>query len=342
MLIAIAVFVVTGAIVVVAGTALARYGDAISEATGIGRVWIGTVLLAAATSLPELATDIAAVRLDAPDLAAGDLFGSSLSNMLILAVIDLLPPRGRVLRPTALAHALSACMAMVLNALAGVLLLVRLGRPFLWIGPSSVVLLLAYLAGARVVYRHTAAATAEATAEPRKAAAEVAPTRSVPRGMPLRRAVVGFALASLAILAAAPAFAWSAKRIAELTGLGATFVGTWLVGLATSLPELVASVAAVRMGVFDLAVGNLYGSNAFNMLVFFPLDVAYTQGPLFAALSPDHVISALFAVILMALGLAAIVYRAERKFLMLEPSSLLMILVYGLAIWLLYLNAAVG
>ena len=81
-------FLAASAALVVAGTWLARAADAIAERTGIGRVSIGTVLLAAATSLPELASDVAAVRQGNPDLAAGDLLGSSMANMLILALLD--------------------------------------------------------------------------------------------------------------------------------------------------------------------------------------------------------------------------------------------------------------
>lgn len=88
----VSAFIASGLVVVLAGNALARYADAIAEATKLGRLWIGSVLLAGATSLPELATDISAVRLGATDLAVADLFGSSMANMLILAVIDLLPP----------------------------------------------------------------------------------------------------------------------------------------------------------------------------------------------------------------------------------------------------------
>jgi cation:H+ antiporter len=320
-------FVASGIVVVLAGTALARYADAIAEATKLGRLWVGSVLLAGATSLPELTTDISAVRFGATDLAAGDLFGSSMANMLILAVIDLLPPRKQVLQQVAFDHALAANLAISLNALAAVLVIVRPTLSFLWIGPGSLLLFLAYVAGTRVVYRHATRETLAALAEVPGEDAKPPPS--------LRRAVLGFALAGVVVLAAAPLFAWSAKGIAEITGMGNTFVGTWLVGMATSLPELVASIAAVRMGAFDLAVGNLFGSNAINMAIFLPLDLVQ-PGSLFAALDPSHALSGLFAVVLMSLGLAAIVYRAKRRFAMLEPSSLLILVAYGLGMWLLY------
>jgi cation:H+ antiporter len=327
----VVVFCLSGVIVVLAGTALARYADIIGEATGLGRLWIGTTLLCAATSLPELTTDIAAVRLGAADLAAGDLFGSSMANMLILALIDLLPPRGQVFRLAAFDHALAACLAISLNALAAAFVLTRPALTTLGVGPGSIALLVIYLVGSRVIFRQARHSSSAASVSAGPVATAAAP-------LSLRCALAGFGVATVAILIAAPPFAWAAKGIAELTGLGTTFVGTWLVGFSTSLPELVSSVAAVRLGAFDLAVGNLFGSNAFNMAIFFGLDLAQ-PGSIFATLDPNHAVSGLFAVILTSLGLAAIVYRAERRFVMLEPDSLLMVVTYVLGVWLLYASA---
>ena len=78
-------FLALAMVVALAGTYLARSADQIAEITRLGRLLIGSVLLAAATSLPELTVDLSAVRQGMPDLAVGDLFGSSLMNLLILA-----------------------------------------------------------------------------------------------------------------------------------------------------------------------------------------------------------------------------------------------------------------
>ncbi len=322
------VFLASGIAVVLAGVALARHADAIAEATGVGRMWIGALLLAGATSLPELATDVFAVRLGAVDLAVGDLFGSSMANMLILALADLMPPRRHLLRRVAFDHALAASLAISLNAMAVLLVVLRPTASFLRVGPGSLLLFVAYLAGTRAVYRH-------ASREPVEALRSSANRESV------RSSAIGFGGAALVVLAAAPAFAWSARGIAEISGLGNTFVGTWALGLATSLPELVASIAALRIGAFDLAVGNLFGSNAFNMAVFLPLDLAQ-PGNLFAAVDANHALSGLAAVLLTTLGLSAIMYRAESRFAMIEPNSLLMLVGYGAAIWLLYLYTGAG
>ena len=167
-------------------------------------------------------------------------------------------------------------------------------------------------------------------------------TAPAPGGAPSPRIVIGrFVVSALTILAAAPLFAGAAKDIADHSGLSSTFVGTFLVGLSTSVPELVSSLAAVKMGAYDLAVGNLFGSNAFNMAIFFLMDVA-SPTPIFAALDPTHAVTALFAVVLMALGAAAIVYRAERRYWMIEPDSLLMVAVYVVALWLVFAHASDG
>jgi cation:H+ antiporter len=326
-----AAFLGSGAVVIAAGMSLARHADHIAEATGIGRLWAGAVLMAAATSLPELATDVAAVRWHATNLAVGDLLGSSMANMLLLGILDLVYLRRRVLRSSTLDHALAASLAIGLNALASALVLLRPQTRFVGIEPGAAALMLLYLAGSRAVYWHA-----------RERAG--APTEGAPGPARdgLRSAWLGFGLAAAAIAGAAPLFAWAAPpppapapRVARVSGLGNTFVGTVLLGLSTSLPELASSLAAVRAGAFDLAVGNLFGSNAANMAILFVLDLVKSGPPLFADLDPTHALSGLFSVILMSLALAAIVYRAERRPAMLAPNSVLILLTYGAAAWVL-------
>lgn len=331
-------FIGAGAVVVVAGTALARFAEAIAQRTRVGRLWIGAVLLAGATSLPELGTDLSATRMGALDLALGDLFGSSMANMLILALVDLLPPRREVLRQATLDHALAACVALSLHALTAAFLLAPSGYLIGGVSPEAVAIMVTYLLGTRAVYRHAMRnyGPEQVTGPPEAAAAggEEVPT--------LRRAALGFAAAAVVIIAATPVFAYAAKGLADATGLGETFMGTWLVGLSTSLPELVASIAAVRLGAFDLAVGNLFGSNCFNVAILLFLELAHPGGSIFVAASRAHLLTLAFSIVLMALGLAAIVYRAKKRFTMLEPDSALIVLTYVLAIWMLYLQRGLG
>ncbi len=102
------------------------------------------------------------------------------------------------------------------------------------------------------------------------------------------------------------------------------------------MPELVTTFAAVRIGAFDLAVGNLFGRNAFNMAILLLADLAYWKGPLLAAVEPTHAATAFLGMVLMSVGVMGIIYRAEKRVLFIEPDSLLMIVSYVLGMWLLY------
>ena len=330
------VFACSAAVIVLAGTKLSRYGDQIAELTGLGRLWIGVVLMAAATSLPEVFTTISAGWLNAPDLAAGDLFGAGLSNMLTLGLIDLLHRQKRVWQQAALGHTLTAALAMALTGLAACFVLLPINVTHLGIGLGSLTLFLLYVLGMRLVFRQEdmerRQREQEALVEGELAGRDASSTRRAD----LRRAVIGFALGALALLVAAPFLAWSAERIAEETGISATFIGTSLVAIATSLPELVTAIAAVRLGAFDLAVGNLFGSNAFNMAAFLFADLAYREGSLLSSVSSAHALTALWSILMMNIGLMGIIYRAEKRFMLIEPDSLLMIVSYVLGLWLLF------
>mgnify|MGYP002381980162 CR=1 FL=1 len=332
------VFALTAATIVIVGTRLSHHGDRIAELTGLGRVWIGAVLMASATSLPEVFTTMSAAWMDAPDLAAGDLFGAGMSNMVTLGLIDLLYRHKRVWQQAAFGHALTAALAMVVTGLAAFFVLLRIDVVRLGVAFESLTLLTLYVMGMRLVFRQEdmtrrqleQKAVIESIAEPE----ELSIKRS--RRQELRRAVMGFVIGALALLIAAPILAWSAERIAEETGVTATFIGTSLVAMTTSLPELVVSISAIRLGAFDLAVGNLFGSNAFNMAAFFFADLTYQQGGILSTVSSTHALTALWSIVMMNIGLMGIIYRAERWFRLIEPDSLLMIIVYVLGLWLLF------
>jgi cation:H+ antiporter len=323
-------FLLLAAVVAGAGIVLARAADAIAEATGLGRLLVGSIALAAATSLPELSVDIAAVRAGHTDLAAGDLLGSSLMNLLILAGVDLCRRNGQtMLSREAASHALSATLSIALTALAGcaVLSAGRIpGAEFLRVGGWSWAILVAYLLGARMLFmdQRFSARLAEARIH------EVAARRS-----PLWASSAMFFGAAFVLLAAGPRLAEAADGLADRTGLGGTFVGTTLVALTTSLPELVASLAAVRMGAPDLAIGNAFGSNAFNMILFVPLD-AFHQGPLFQAVSATHAVTAFAVVVATSIAVLGQLYHVERRLPVLEPDALLVILTIVAALVLVF------
>jgi cation:H+ antiporter len=316
-------------VIIIAGTYLSKFADAIAELTGLGRLLVGSVLLAGATSLPELTVDISAVRLGAVDLAVGDLVGSCLMNLLILALLDLSHhSKGRMLSKQAAAHALSGSVSAALMCIAAIgLLTSKWVSPYSLLGISPVILVIgiAYVLGVRLVYLDQRIAVHYAAEQQ---------GHSSPN-MSLGKAIVGFVVCAGAILLAGPFMAHAADQLAEKTGLGGTFVGTTLVAFSTSLPELVSSFAALRMGAHDLAIGNVFGSNAFNMLLLAPLEFAH-PGPLFAAASPSHSITAIAAVLATQVVVLGQLYQVEKRTRIIEPDALLVILIVFGALGLVY------
>jgi cation:H+ antiporter len=335
-LLACGVFALSAAVIVFAGAKLTRHGNRIADETGLGGLWIGVVLMASATSLPEILTGMSAARMNEPDLAAGDLIGSNMANMLILGIVDLLHRQKRLWQQAAAEHALSAGLAIFLTGLAAFFVLnerdVKLGP----MGLFSSLLLLLYVLGMRLVFRQENLKRRQREQEKviEKQAADE-PRRAGSRGA-LRRAGIGFGASTLALVVASPVLAGSARAIVEQSGVSATFIGTSLMGITTSLPELVTAIAAVRLGAFDLAVGNLFGSNAFNMAAFFFVDLAFGRGSVFTAASQANAMAALWSILLMSLALMGIIYRAEKRYLLIEPDSLLIVLGYCLGLWLLF------
>ena len=334
MTIAIFQFIGCAAVIVVMGTILTKCADAIAEITKLGRLLVGSIFLAGATSLPELMVDVSAVRMNLPDMAVGDLMGSGLCNLMILAILDLLTrPRGQMLSKVAAGHALSGTMSMALISLAAISILIGKetgGFHILGIGLGVWAIAIAYVLGLRMVYFD------------QRYAAEKGPLKTevlMPAGhMSLKKAIFGYLFAAAAIVVVAPYLAEAAGTIADKSGLGGTFVGTTLVAFCTSLPELVASLAAVRMGAADLAIGNVFGSNSFNMLLLLPLDYVY-PGSLMANVSSTHAISAIACVVITAVGVLGQLYQVERRKRLIEPDAFaIMILVIGAMSLVFYLR----
>jgi len=321
-------FSVSTLVVVGSGIVLSRTADVIAVRTGLGRLAVGVVLLAGATTLPEIVTDITAVRLGAPDLAVGDLFGSCLMNLLILGLLDLFHHQTHgsgLLSRVVITHSRAAALSIILLGIAGVAVLSRLSLAVGHVGLGTLLIFGVYLAG----LRHTMAIGQQGSEGRDPGAAHPAPMR-------LWVAIGAFLLGAAAIAAAGPVLARSAERLAEVTGLGQTFFGSVVLALVTSLPELVASLTALHIGAHDLAVANLFGSNAFNMAVLLLLDLFHVQGPLLAAVEPRHALTAFVAIIMTGLALQVTVTRDERRVWVFERDAVALILAFLAGLGVMY------
>lgn len=306
MLSALLGFVLCGVAIAVAGTVLSRSADALAEAHGWGRGWVGLALLATVTSLPELASGVSAVAwVDAPNLAVGNVLGACVVNLAFLVVVDLLQRQQPLYRHASSTHLLTAGFGVVMLGLV-VLSLASGGRvpALLHLGPYSPLLLGLYLLALRSVFAHEQGQRgAHARRAVRPAAAEVA------------RHWWRFGLAAAVVLLAGVALPGTADALAQAFGLSRSLVGTVFMALATTLPEMAVTVSALRLGALDMAIGNLLGSNLFNLAILAVDDLAYTRGPLLADAAPVHAGTAATALVMTGLVIVGLVLRPQGRLL---------------------------
>lgn len=289
---AILVFLASATAVIFAGIGLARFGDELAEKTGWGTLWVGTLLVSIATSLPELTVNISAVWLeDSPNLAIGNVFGANMLNVFVLGLVSLLfgvtnlfGGQGRDTQILVLLGMGLVTLAMVMGASGD-----------LKLGPTSLgglLLIALYIVGMRAVYK--------AGRTEMHAADIPAPTGSA------RSAWIGFGISVAVVIVAGRFLASSADTIAELSGISASFIGVLLVAIVTTLPEGSVTVAAALRKSYGIVVGNVYGSNAFNVSIFFFSDLFHGKGPLLGTMNLEHFVAAAAALILMTMGFLVI------------------------------------
>lgn len=324
-------FIVCTSVIVYAGSRLARYGDIIAEKTGLGRTWIGVALMATVTSLPELSTGISSVTYaDVPNIAVGDVLGSCVFNMLIISFLDVIHRPIPISSKAHHGHVLSAGFGILLLCIVSISLFLgdRISS-FGWIGAYSLLFVVIYFIAIRLVYFYE---KKQISAFMRKVAVELKY-----EGIPMKTAIFNYSINAIFVIVAAMFLPKIGEGIAETTGLGQTFVGNIFIALSTSLPEVVVSAAAVKIGAIDLAIGNLFGSNIFNILILAIDDIFFIKGPILSFVNPNHIISALSAMVMTTIAIIGLTYRAEKKKLLLAWDSIGIVLVYVVNIMLLYM-----
>jgi len=313
------------------GVKLSRYGDAIADKMGLGGTWIGVIMLASVTSLPELVTGISSVTMaDAPDIAVGDVLGSCVFNLVLIVVLDFMSRDKTLYCRASQGHILVAGFGIVLLGLAGFsLLLAAQGSGVsLWhLGLYSPAIIVLYTVAMRAVFLYESELVEDFT----EAAADAYPE------LTLRTAVVRYIAAAVVVLIAGVWLPFVAKVLAVETGWHDGFVGTLFVAFVTSLPEMVVTVAALRLGAVDMAIGNLFGSNLFNVGILAIDDIFYLPGPLFDAVSATHAMSAFSAIMMTGVAVVGLLYRSRtRVFRTVGWASIFLFTVYLVNTYMLY------
>lgn len=315
-----------------AGAKLSRYGDIIADKTGLSGNWIGLILLATVTSLPELLSGISAVAFaNVPNIAVGDVMGSCVFNLMILTVLDYYSRGESVYRRASQGHILSAAFGILLIGFSGLNILMgeqSATYAIAHIGLYSPAIVLLYFVAIRAVFFY----------EQQQMQLAMEQTADRYPELTLQQAVRGYVACALLVVVAGISLPFIGAALAKAMGWHQTFVGTLFIAAATSLPELAVTIGALRIGALDMAIANLLGSNLFNIVILAIDDVFYVEGPLFAKVSGSHTLSALSAIMMAGVVIVGLVYRPNKRlFKALEWISLGLFALYALNTTVLYL-----
>ncbi|MGG1687063.1 sodium:calcium antiporter [Pseudalkalibacillus sp. NRS-1564] len=305
-------------------TRLAMYGDAISEKTKTSSAFMG-IIIGAAISLPELTSSVTAIAIDSPDLAIGNLLGSNLFNLLALAVLDMVYRREQIMGQTDVGSKLYIYLVIVMTLIVVGGLSLTLPASIYHIGYSSIILVLVYFAGVKWINKLTEEKVKRRSRKNEKYGE-----------FSYQKVLTMFILSAVGIMIVGTVLTLTADRIAESTGLGASFVGSFLVGASTSLPDAVSVATALKLKNYSMGITSLLGSNAFNIMLLSFTDAIYLKTNLFRHASMSNIVTTVSSIVVVLVILYSITRKQKRSTLFYMVPSTLIVLIYFVATYFVY------
>ncbi len=319
------VFILAAAAVWWAGTRLPAYVVALSDKTGVGQGLAGMLVLGGITSLPELATGTTAAAIGVPLLSLNDILGSASLNLLLLALADMAigsrPLTSVVARPVTL---IQGVLGMTLFAFVGAAIGIGGGDFGGPVGFWSIAIFGCVLVALFVSHRAEQRPMWQVVNPPDLEVAEETRQKSIPTAK-LALSLVG--LASV-ILVGGVTLANAGETIAMETGLGAGIVGLLIIAAATSLPEASAIVGAMRHKRYELAIGEIFGSNMFNLAIIVAIDLVAPGQSVIEQAGGFEIAAAMLALVLTGVFVIGLIERRDRTILRMGQDSIAAILVY--------------
>ena len=330
----IALFVGAALAIATAGVRLSHVADRLADRTGMGEIVAGALFVGAATSLPGAITSVTTALQDAPSLAIGNALGGLTAQTMFIAVADL------VYRRANLEHAAASATGLAQGLLLTSLLtlpLIAASEPSVtvWgVHPVSAVIPAAYGFGLVLLRRIEREPMWEPvdTPETREEVSEPDRGEDEPED---RSLWTTFLLCAAVTAVAGYVIGEASIALVQKTGLTESVIGTVFSAVANSLPELVTAIAAVRIGAVSLAVGDIIGGNAFEVMFLCAADVAY-DGSIYEAFTSQDRTTALIALLMTAVILLGMVRRQRRGVAKIGFESAIVLVLYAGSVGLLF------
>jgi cation:H+ antiporter len=316
-------FVLLLILIYIFGTRATRSADVIAEKKGLARAFMGVVFISMITSFPELFTGISAGAIvESPDIAIGQIIGSCIFNLVIIAVVELLFRKHKIYQLTGKQNFLPLGFSIILVTTLTLLLSIQFELNVFHVGLSSIILFFLYLVFMNLIFRERKA---------RKQQEEKYKDKSQAKEM------VWLIISALIIIAVGIYLPVVCKELAQIMNWTDSFVGVIFLALATSFPELVVSFSTAKMGAIDMLVGNIAGSNLFNIGIVFVIDVAYTKGNILLSTSSSNISVGLIAILMNFVVFFAVMRRSSYRVLgFISINAILLIVLYFVNLIVIY------
>jgi cation:H+ antiporter len=314
-------------VIILAGWRLSEYAQKISKLSFFPEGLFGVIFLAIITSLPEIFTSIGSVTVvNLPNMAASDAIGSIFINLIIIVVLDIIQGRGGILSLASPKHILTASLTIMVLGIVSISLLMRnlgfFNLGIFNIGYDSIAIILIYIFCVKLLVNHGNEEIEKGTLEHK-----------------------GLGILWIKFIIAAILVVFSGFRLADLggaivhnTALNDSFVGLVFLAVATSLPELIVSISAIKHGSIDMAIGNVLGSNFFDTAIIPVTDIFYRSGEIMSDLDISHLFTITLCIMLSAIIISGLAYRSKKNILKLGWDAFFMVVIIVIAVVFFYMN----
>lgn len=306
-------FLLLAFLTVILSIKLSYYGDRITKQTKVGAAFVGGLLIASITSLPEFVTSISAVVIDNAALSFGDIVGSNMFNIFVLAVYNIYFFKKDVFKNTSKKY-IFECLILITDYI-----FIVLGTNNIFINFITLFLFLAYLIYMISVLKNKEEERSEELEEK------------------VNYVFLKFILTAVIMVFLSIMLTNEADKIAHMyPSFSSSSIGAMLLGITTSLPEVVTTFSLLRLGNFNMAASNMLGSNIFNFLVLAISDIFVKETHIYSYSDSYTMMYVIGGIITTFLLVISIILKKNSKIVQILLSTL-MILIY-FSIWYLQFN----
>ncbi|MEZ4704108.1 MAG: hypothetical protein R3A11_02745 [Bdellovibrionota bacterium] len=311
------------------GYLLSIFGDKIAQRTRFGHSLLGTTVIAAVTSFPELGSGISSVAIArSVDLALGGIYGSCMFNLVILCILDVLHQKQSVYRYANSSLMSMGALSIIMITYSGFLmgLVHSPSHAFLsWGAWLTLPLFLSYL-----VFLKWQANQDESEDQNKEI------EKDTRKDISVRNAWIGFAVCCLLVVGSGLYLPVVGEKLVIQMGWSESFFGTLLLAISTSLPELSVTLSSFSIGAINMALGNIWGSNIFNVAILWIFDLLQ-PGSIYVEASLGHILSIMAGTMMTAVAMLGIYNKpSQNKLLFMTWPSLVMTIMYLLSIFCIF------